>query len=92
MIEWLCKKRLDMSIIQLLARQSLIAQKNNLQYQMLQNSRSQRQMLSNPAFMGNLEAAHNYETSLCLENSMNGEELMAINAELNALNNLDYFA
>ena len=81
-----------MSIIQLLAKQNLIAQRNNLQYQMLQNSRSQREMLSNPAFMGNLEAAHNYETSLCLENCVNSVELMAINAELNALNNIDYFA
>lgn len=86
------RKRLDMSIIQLLARQNLIAQRHNLQYQMLQNSRSQREMLSNPAFMGNLEAANNYETSLCLENCANSVELMAINAELNALNNIDYFA
>lgn len=81
-----------MSIIQLLAKQNLIAQKNNLQYQMLQNSRMQRNMLSDTSFLGNFDTPHNRETSLQLENCTNGFELMAINAELNALNKLDYFA
>ena len=83
-----------MSLVTQLARQSLIAQKNNLQFQMLQNNSIQRGMLNNPLFMGNLEMANRAETSLMLDNINASSQLMAVNAELNALNNtkLNYLA
>ena len=83
-----------MSIVQLMARQRLIAERNNMQLQSFRNYDSQRGMLNNPSFMGNLEAASAMESALALENINNECQLMAINAELNALNNakLNYFA
>ena len=74
-------------IVEALYRQSLIAQRNNLQFAMLQNWSNQRSMLNggySPSFEGALE----------LENISNSIQLMAINAELNALNNakMDYLA
>lgn len=78
----------------MLARQNLIAQKNNLQMQMLENSASQRRMLSNPYFRGNLQEASNYETALGLQNISDSAQLMAINAELDSLSSskLDFMA
>ena len=83
-----------MSIATLLYRKSLIAQQNNLQFQMLQNSARQRNMLDNIQFMGNLEQAHNMETALALQNIDNSSQLMAISAELSALNSskINYLA
>ena len=83
-----------MSIAALLYRRSLIATKNNLQFQMMQNSSRQRNMLDNIQFMGNLEQAHNIGTALALENIDNSSQLMAINAELSALDSskINYFA
>ncbi len=85
-----------MSIVSLLAKQSLIAQKNNLQFQMLKNQSALRNSLNYaPHFTGsNLETVNNFETSLALENISNESQLMAINAELQALNSsrLNYFA
>lgn len=75
------------SLVCALAKQNLIAQKNNLQMQMLNNSAYQRSMISNPYFCGNLEYANAIGTSLELENIDNSVQLMAINAELEALNN-----
>lgn len=74
------------SLVQMLTKQSLIAQKNNLQMQMLNNSAHQRRLLSNVNFMGNLEYANSIGTALELENVSNSTQLMAINAELQALN------
>ena len=76
-----------MSLIQALHRQSLIAQRNNLQYSLLQNWSAQRSMLNggyNPSFAGLLE----------LQGVSDSTQLMAINAELNALNNanINYLA
>ena len=70
-----------MSLLTSLATQSLIAQRNNLQFQMLQNNSSQRGMLSNPLFMGNLEMANRAESSLMLDNLNASVQLMALNAE-----------
>ena len=83
-----------MSLVTQLARQSLIAQKNNLQFQMLQNNSIQRGMLNNPLFTGNLEMANRAESSLMSDNLNASVQLMALNAELNALNNtkLNYLA
>ena len=83
-----------MSIVQVLAKQNLIAQKNNLQLQNLQNSAMQRKMLENPAFMGSLESANAMETALALDSINNSAMLMSINAELEALSNakIDYYA
>ena len=83
-----------MSLVTQLARQSLIAQKNNLQFQMLQNNSIQRGMLNNPLFMGNPEMANRAESSLMSDNLNASVQLMALNAELNALNNtkLNYLA
>lgn len=83
-----------MSLLTSLATQSLIAQRNNLQFQMLQNNSSQRGMLSNPLFMGNLEMANRAESSLMLDNLNASVQLMALNAELNALKEakLNYLA
>ena len=83
-----------MSLLTSLATQSLIAQRNNLQFQMLQNNSSQRGMLSNPLFMGNLEMANALESSLVQDNLNASTQLMALNAELNALKDtkLNYLA
>ena len=61
---------------------------------MLQNSARQRNMLDNIQFMGNLEQAHNMETALALQNIDNSSQLMAISAELSALNSskINYLA
>ena len=67
-------------LIQALHKQNLIARKNNLQYSLLQNWANQRSMLSgmyNPTFAGTLE----------LQSVSDSIQLMAINAELNAINN-----
>ena len=78
-----------LSIVQSLEKQNLIAQRSNLIYQMLQNSRAQR------AEFGALSAAHADASALAftggvdsleLENVNNEIQLMAINAELNAIN------
>ena len=79
-------RRVNM-LIEALHRQYLIAQKNNLQYALLQNSAAQRSILNggySPSFAGNLE----------LQSVNDSIQLMAINAELNALNNakMDYLA
>ena len=83
-----------MSIVQVLAKQNLIAQKNNLQLQNLQNSAMQRRMLESPAFMGSLEATNAMETALAMDSINNSAMLMSINAELEALSNakIDYYA
>ncbi len=88
-----------MSIVTLLARQNLIARKNDLQYQMLQNSSSMRRMLNSNVFFGgglNLADISSRETAMDLENIAASSELMAINAELNSLNDsssrFNYFA
>lgn len=87
------------SILNVLARQNLIAQKNDLQYQMLQNSSARRGMLNNLSFGSNLGEVAAYEAGLDSEQITNESQLMAINAELNALRNyssadnrLNYFA
>lgn len=74
-------------LIQALYCQSLIAQRNNLQYNMLQNWSNQRSMLNGGYSL-------NFGNSLELENINNSIQLMAINAELNALNNakMNYLA
>lgn len=78
-----------MSIIALLARQSLIARKNNLQYQLLQGSSLRRRVLDNVSFGGGFDLADisQREAALDLENISASSELMAVNAELSALNN-----
>lgn len=87
-----------MSIVQLLARQNLILRKNNLQLQLLQNSAAKRNMLNNLSFGGglNLENISARECALDLDSISASTELMAINAELGALNSFsnkfDYFA
>ncbi|MBQ8475585.1 hypothetical protein IJ531_00830 [bacterium] len=71
-----------MSIVQALYRQSLIAQKNSLQYGLLQNSASQRSLLTSgysPSFAGSIS------NSLELSAISSSIQLMAINAELSAL-------
>ena len=86
------------SLTAMLHKQNLIAQKSNLQMQMLNNSARQRSLLSNLNFCGNLEYANTLGTALELENISNSTQLMAINAELNSINNalkdskLNYFA
>ena len=83
-----------MSIAALLARQSLIHQKNNLQFQMMQNNQARYNMLQNISFNGSLEECAAQENSLDLENISNSSQLMAINAELEALSSskLNYLA
>ncbi len=85
-----------LSIARQLEKQSLIAQRNNLEYQMLQNSAAQRGLLNSPHFTGGLATVNAAETSLGMDNVMNETQLMAVNAELAALNNassgLNYLA
>ena len=77
-----------MSIISLLAKQNLILRKNNLQYALLKNSAARRNMLNNISFGGVscFENAYNYEKALDLNSIFASSELMAINAELSAIN------
>lgn len=75
-----------MSLLTSLYKSSLIAQRNNLEYQRIQNSGNMFSLLSNPSFSGDLKSVSAMENSLQLENSLNETELMAINAELNSLN------
>jgi len=72
-------------LIQALHRQNLIAQKNNLQYNLLQNWDAQRAMLA-----GNFNTG--FGNMLEMDSINNSIQLMAINAELNALNNINYLA
>ncbi len=83
-----------MSILTSLYRQSLIAQKNNLQYQILQNSPYRQSLMSNPYFSGNLQEVNNIETAMTMENVSASAQLMAINTELDSLNSsrLNYLA
>lgn len=78
-----------MSLVTALARQRLIAEKNGLQCQLLQNSAAKRNSLQNLSFSGglNLEGAFALENSLDLDNISASTELMAVNAELAALKN-----
>ena len=74
-------------LVQALYRQYLIAQKNSLQYNLLQNYDAQRAMIRgqhNPNFLGSLE----------FQNTLDSIQLMAINSELNALNDckMNYLA
>lgn len=72
-------------LIEALYRQSLIAQRNSLQYSLLRNWSAQRAMLNgfcNPYFAGSLE----------LQGIADSTQLMAVNGELNALNNINYLA
>ena len=75
-----------LSILQALNRQNLIAQKSNLQYSMLQNSAMQRDLMNQPFF--------GYENNLQMQATNDSIQLMAINAELQALNNynINYMA
>ena len=85
-----------LSIARQLEKQSLIAQRNNLEFELLQNSAAQRGLLNSPHFGGGLATVNAAETSLGLSNTTNETMLMAINAELAALNttgsNLNYLA
>ena len=75
-----------LSILQALNRQNLIAQRSNLQYSMLQNSAMQRDLMNQPFF--------GYENNLQMQAANDSIQLMAINAELQALNNynINYMA
>ena len=80
-----------MSIVQALHRQYLVAQKNNLQFNMLQNSMAQRSLLNSnysPSFSGLIS------DGLELSNLQDSVQYQAINAELNAIQNskIDYLA
>ena len=77
-------------LIQALHKQYLIAQKNNLQYALLQNWDAQRAML-NGEYCG---YSPSFGDALELQGISDSIQLMAINTELNALNNakIDYLA
>ena len=78
-----------MSIVLALYKQSLVAERNNLQYGLLRNWSAQRSLLRNaPSFTGAANIGNNLELS-GLNDSI---QLMAVNAELNALNNINYLA
>ncbi len=74
-------------LLNALARQNLIAQRNNLQFDMLQNFSSRRGMLNSPSFGSNLESVAAAENALDMEQISNEVQYQAINAELNALKN-----
>jgi len=69
-----------MSLIETLYRQNLMLQRNNLIYQTINNHEAQYGMLNQPSFMNN-----SISDTLELENVNNSIQLMAINAELQAL-------
>ncbi len=74
-------------LIEALYRQNLIAQRNNLYYSLMQNWDAQRSLLNggySPSFGSALE----------VQGVNDSIQLMAINAELNALNNskMNYLA
>ena len=85
--------KMQISILNSLRKQSLIAQRNQLQFDMLQNSSAQRGLLSglggfsnDISFMGGL---NNISSNLELANISNSAQLMAINAEPEALEACD---
>lgn len=75
-----------MSIVAGLASQSLIYQKNNLQYALLRNSSTRYSMLNSLNFGANMNYLNQQETALNLQDISNSVCLGAISAELNSLN------
>lgn len=85
-----------LSIATQLEKQNLTAQKNNLEFQILQNSSARRSLLNSPYFTGGLARVSAAEASFGLNNITNETQLMLVNAELSKLNNsgskLNYLA
>lgn len=78
------------SLVEALRRQSLIVEKNNLVGQMLANSHNQRQLLQNQGLsFGSAQAMDNM---YALDNINASTQLMAVNAELQSLQNINYLA
>ena len=77
-------------LVQALQKQYLIAQRNNLQYALLQNWDAQRATL-NSGYGG---YSPSFGNALELQGVSDSIQLMAINAELNALSSakIDYLA
>ena len=74
-------------LLNALARQERILQRNDLQYQMLQNSSARRNMLNNLSFGSSLESVAAAENALDMEQISNEVQYKAVNAELEALKN-----
>ncbi|MBR1616903.1 hypothetical protein IJ670_02010 [bacterium] len=76
------------SLLNVLHKQNLISQKNHLYSEMLSNSQAQRNMLNN-SFFGGVNTTNpallDTQNTYALENINNMAQLMAINAELQAL-------
>ena len=83
-----------MSIVLNLYKQSLINRKNNAQLELMHNNARKLAMLGGLHTGMDLGAISSAETALDLDNLSASTELMAVNAELAALNNthLDYMS
>lgn len=83
------------SIAKMLERQTLTAERNKLICELLQNSAAQSGMLNSPNFGGSLGTVSAMDASFGLDNIANSTQLMAVNAELSALDSssrLNYLA
>ncbi|MBQ8847576.1 MAG: hypothetical protein IJ003_01375 [Candidatus Gastranaerophilales bacterium] len=74
------------SVVRTLAKQRARQEYSDAQMAALNNSRAQRAMLHDPMYRNDLNAAYEQECMLDSAQCMNEAELMAISAELNALN------
>ena len=84
-----------MSILVSLYKQSLIADRNNKELALLQNSARRMHMLGTHQGRMDYGEINTEENAIDMQNISDSTELMAINAELDALNNsssLNYFA
>ena len=83
-----------MSIVLNLYKQSLINRKNNAQLALIQNNAQKIAMLGGLHLGSSLESVSSAESAIDLDNVSLSSELMAVNAELAALDNahIDYMS
>ena len=83
-----------MSIVLNLYKQSLINRKNNAQLALIQNNAQKLAMLGGLHLGSDINSVSSMENSLDLDNVSLSSELMAVNAELAAIDNahIDYMS
>jgi len=81
-----------MSIVLNLYKQSLLNRKNNAQMELIRNNAQKLAMLGGLHLGSDLNSISSLENSIDLDNLCASSELMAVNAELAALDNshIDY--
>ncbi len=83
-----------MSVVLNLYKQSLINRKNNAQLELINNNAKKLAMLGGLKLGDNLNSVSSIENNMDLDNVFLSSELMAVNAELAALNSahIDYLS